>query len=592
VQSRLVSLASAAALLLLCCGTAMAGEYTSIEIGHTNQHLRDSAPGQPKHYIGYGGALDKRLCRLMDDVDHLLLKLHAMPAQTSGTAPVVCPIDKELGRLFDIALRTNPELDVPRSELAVLAARTRQAGAPLDPMLSFELMDLPALNPVRPGDITGTGMSVGIEQEFQSYGKRGLRRRIASKDEALKELELAQKETDLMMEVAEAYYTLFGLVAKKRAVEQNLELMRIIVEMGERKLAIGTEPQAAVLSAQVQASRMELMLTELNAQIDQGYIALAEKLGFPKQFNLKEELQFDAAYPLPPEVEWDNSKLIPESLARWPEYQRQCLMQQQEDLMVEMARRDYFPDYTLMGKYEAAFGMEDSYSFEVRVPLFLHKEERQDAAYQEQYAQKAVIENEAQAVAAKYISRLENLEVELRMHGQLVDLLRSGTVPQARLALESNIAGFGANMMDFSDLIMAQQTLLDQEQELEQNYIHILHTLTDLHVLTLGAFDPAPYYVPTERPTVAAASPIAGNARGTSLGISVGSALSQRAIQMAGKYRPLLGIPDGFIEDLGLPQAEIAPKAEEKQPRRKAGRKDDQDNVLYKPVGPKAKGAK
>lgn len=575
----------------------MAGEYTSIQIGHTGQHLRDSAPGQPKYYIGYDRALDKRLCRLMDDVDHLLLKLHAMPAQTSGTAPVVCPIDKELGRLFDIALRNNPELDVPRSELAVLAARTRQAGAAMDPMLSFELMDLPALNPVRPGDIEGVGMSVGIEQEFESYGKRGLKRQIASKDEALKELELAQMETDLMLEVTEDYYTLFGLVAKKRAVEQNLELMRIIVEMGERKLAIGTEPQAAVLSAQVQASKMELMLTELNAQIDQAYIMLAGKLGFPKQFNLKEELKFDAAYPLPPKIEWDNAKLVPESLARWPEYQRQCLMQQQQDLMVEMARREYFPDYTLMGRYEAAFGMEDSYRFEIRVPLFLHKEERQDAAYQEQYAQKAVIEDEAQAIAAMYISRLENLEVELRMHGQLVDLLRSAAVPQARLALESNIAGFGANMMDFSDLIMAQQTLLDQEQELEQNYIHILHTLTDLHVLTLGAFDPAPYYVPTERPTVAATSPIAGTVRGTSLGVSVGFALTQRGGEIAEKYGPELGIPDGFIQDLGLPQAENTPApkqpgGENKTSPKGTEPKDDRDSLFYKPYKPKGKEAK
>ena len=322
---------------------------------------------------------------------------------------------------------------------------------------------------------------------------------------------------------------------RKRALEQNLELMRSSSRWG-RKLAIGTERRPRCSARRCRPAD--------GADADgaqrrdrPAYIKLAEQLGFPTKFNLKAELKCDAAYPLPPKIDWDNAQLVPDSLARWPEYQRQCLLQQQQDLMVEMARREYYPDYTLMGTYEAAFGMEDSYRFEVRVPLFLNKQERQDAALQEQYAQKGVIEDEAQAVAASYISRLESFQVELRMHGQLVDLLRGAAVPQARLALESNIAGFGASMMDFSDLIMAQQTLLDQELELEQNYIDILHTLTLLHVMTLGAFDPALHYVPTERPTVAAGMPVTVQVRATSTGVDVGFAITSRGGEFRGSTR-------------------------------------------------------
>jgi outer membrane protein TolC len=499
----------------------------------------------------------ERINILMDDVDCLLIKLHALPAETSGTDPVVQPLDPELGRLFDVALRRNPELDVPRSELAVLAARTRQAGAKLDPLLSFELMNTPAPLPFRPGDIEGVGVGVGVEQEFQSYGKRGLRRKIASVDEALKELELAQMEVDLMLEVTEVYYELFGNVARRRALQQNLELMGILVEMGERRLAIGTTPQAAVLSAQVQASRMELMLTELDSAIEQGYIKLSGLLGYPQDIDLRTELHFDAAYPLPPQIEWDNNALIPESLRRYPRYQRQCMMREQQNLMVEMAKREYYPDYMLMGRYEAAFGMQDSYSFEVRVPLFLNKEERQDAALQEQYAQKAVISDEAEATAASFITQLESFQTELRMHGKLVDLLRLGTVPQARLALESNIAGFAANMLDFNELLMAQQSLLDQELELEQNYIHILHTMTDLHVLTLGAFDPTQHYTQTTRPTVAADNPVAvGRRRSTAA--DLGYSITDTAPRALGKVKPKLPDGESFVETLGIPGREVS----------------------------------
>ncbi len=548
-------LVCAVAAGLLLYGEAMAGEVTSVQIGHTGERLHNSAPGQPKHYVMHEKDLLERIEILMDDVDCLLVKLHALPAETSGTEPVVNPLDPELGLLLDIALRSNPQLDVPRSELAVLAARTRQAGAALDPMLRFELMNTPAPLPFRPGNIDGTGASLGIEQEFQSYGKRGLKRKIASVDEALKELELAQMEQDLMLEVANAYYELFGAIARHRALEGNLELMRILVEMGERRLAIGVTPQAAVLSAQVQASRMELMLTELDSEIEQLYIQLAGLLGYPPGLDLRSELKFDSAYPLPPQIEWDNTALVPASLARYPKYQRQCVMREQQNLKVEMAKREYYPDYMLMGSYEAAFGRQDSYIFEVRFPLFLHKEERQDAALQEQYAQKAVISDVAEASAALFIVELEGMQAELRMHGKLADLLRLGSVPQARLALESNIAGFAANMMDFNELIMAQQSLLEQELDLEQNYIHILHTMTDLHVLTLGAFDPAQYYVPTSRPTVAAENPVTVANR-ASTAAAAGYSITYSATKLMQRDDPpAIAIPDdeSFVDILRLP---------------------------------------
>jgi len=600
---------------LLLGGNAMANDYGARQIGHTGEHLHNSTFGQQKNYIKDDAALDRRLHTLMHDTDALLKRLHAMPAETSGSDPVVNPLDKELGRLLDIALRCNPDLDVPRSELAVLAARTRQAGAATDPMLSFELMNAPAPIgiPTRPHQLMGanTGIGVGIEQDFQSAGKRGLKRDIASKDEALKELELAQKEQDLMLEVTETYYGLFGDVAKRNALRENIQLMGILVEMGQRKLAIGVTPQAAVLSAQVQESKMELMATELDTQIEQGYIKLAGLLGYPPGLDLHAELKFDVPYPLPPQITWDNDALEPAALARYPDYQRQCLLQKQQDLQVELAKRMYIPDYTLMGRYDAAFGMQDSYSFEVRVPLFLHKEEHQDAYAQEQYAQKAVITDQAQGIADSFFVRLEGLEAELGMHGKLVDQLRLGTVPQARLGLESNLAAYAGEQVDYSDLLMSEQSLLDQETDLEQNYIHILHTLADLHILTLGAFDPAPYFAPSGQSMQVAERALPLSSAGAmTRGASAAASISTAAYEVAAALDFIgpsdgangkLGIPgQGFVQDLGLPKKKVEskpaqpkPKQEEKpkeQPKSAAPKSDgrtDPNSDFYKPFHPK-----
>jgi cobalt-zinc-cadmium efflux system outer membrane protein len=488
------------------------------------------------------------------------VKLHCLPPETADTEPVVEPADNELGWLFNVALRHNPELARPRSELAVLAARTRQAGASQDPMLSFEIMDVEApFGPIQGIDDTGFGF--GLSRMFESYGKRGLRREIASREEELLELQLAQMEVDLMFEVTEEYYDLFGLVVRLRSLDYNIELTGVLLEVANQRLSIGTTTQAEVLNAQVQLSRIELMRTELRAMIEQSYNTLEGMLGNCSGLDLRERLEFDAAYPLPPQIEWDNQTFLADALARWPEYQRIRYMDERQDLEVEMAKREYYPDYELTGRYEAGIGRGDTYSLEVEIPLFLNKEERQDARLQEMYAEKAVIKDESDAVMNEYITRIKNLQVEMRMHGELVDLLRLGTVPQARLALESSIAAYAAGdssssgvssmgstgpsmgsptdgppsigagenadegetigALDsgmsggsampataFNTVLLAQQALLAQEQELEQNYIHILHVFADLQVLTLGAFDPKDHFVTALAPVEAAVQPI------------------------------------------------------------------------------------
>jgi hypothetical protein len=178
---------------------------------------------------------------------------------------------------------------------------------------------------------------------------------------------------------------------------------------------------------------------------------------------------------------------------------------------------------------------------------------------QEQHAMKAVISDEAEAIAATYIAELEGMQAELRMHSRLAELLRGGTVPQARLALESNIAGFAANMMDMGELIMSQQLLLEQELELEENYIHILHTLADLHILTLGVLDPMPHYTPTQRPVIAETNPVAIELR-TFTAADAGASIARAAERLQpGKHVPPIttsGTVESFVDALGLPGKE------------------------------------
>jgi hypothetical protein len=187
-----------------------------------------------------------------------------------------------------------------------------------------------------------------------------------------------------------------------------------------------------------------------------------------------------------------------------------------------------------------------------------------------------VIRSQRDIVSNDIYTKLCDRQLELKMHSQLAEMYRSALVPQARLALQSGIAGFSADMLDLSDLIMAQQNLLRQETELERSYLNILHTLADLQIISGGAFDPSPYLIASVEQPPAAAGRIA---------------IPQPAAEPAASP----GVPrtePSFVDQLGLPVPETGPAPEpagaqeESADAGKAEQPDEPEDDFYKPYVP------
>lgn len=485
-------------MLTLAARPAFA-EPPRVVVGETGLTLGHSVSQQDKFYITENQALASRIACLLQDVDLLLGQLHALPPEWQGSEIQAKPVADELRELIDLALQHSPELKPMKSELAVLAARTRQAGARMDPMLSFMWMDIPA--PEWPpattwDDAMMSKLSFSYSQTFDSYGKRDLKRGISHLDEKVKELQLAEMERKVIEEVTANYFMLADTQAQLRVMDTNIQLMQLLLDLAQQKYGLGKTPQAAVLSTQVELTKMERERLDMQRMLAEQQAMLAGMLGYPEGFD-PAALKLDLGYPLPQPIEPDNTALLQAALNRLPDYQSLKLQQTQQGLMLEMARREYRPDYTITAGYDVLWKQRDMISAGIMVPLSLNKAERQDAQVQEAAAMQAMLGDELHVQENKLRSAVQAQLIELDRRRALIDLNRTGLVPQSRLALDSNIAGFAANMMDLSDLVMAQQTLLEAELELEQNYIAYIAGLAKLQVLTAGAFDPAPFLAPS-----------------------------------------------------------------------------------------------
>ena len=531
---------------------ARAEDVITIGIAGTGTVLPNSARPHELMYEGDERHLMDRIGRLAHDVDHLLARLHVLPPGLPGSNPDVIPRHDELAGLIDTALEHSPRLAPHRSRLAVQAAQTRQAGAKSDPMLQLSYMNLP-LTGFELEHIPTTQFMVGLSRRFESYGKRGLKRRIAGISEDLTLLELQSDELSVIREVTKLYYEMVRTQARLRVITDNEALLKLLLELAELKYALGRTPQAQVLQAQTRLTHLEEQRISLQALLDRRFAMLRGLLGMPGGLEL-DELSLSIAYPLPRGVDIDAEALLAAALPRLPGLRHMDMRRSQQQYQVELARREYHPDYTLTASYGLREGNSDLLSAGIMFPLQTGRAERQDAAVQEAYAGLDLTDRQAAQLENTLATELATLLAELDRVHRLSGLYREGLLPQAHLALDAAIAGYAANQLDLAGLLQAQQDLLSYELELEQLYIDYIAALCDLQVITAGAFNPAPYLLP---------DPLAGSTDHNLTGALRSSISAAEHEPPAGAVPALTAehsaesqvppISPRFLESLGLP---------------------------------------
>jgi outer membrane protein, heavy metal efflux system len=472
---------------------AHAEDAVPVELGTTGLYLPNNALSQDKHYLEQDSDLLGRVNCLLQNMDGLLAELHALPPEREGAPETQPATAQELPQLIALALEHNPTLQPLRSQLAMQGAMARQAGAKPDPMAMFGISSIP-LPQFELADDPMAMFMFGWSQEFVSYGKRGLKRQIASLDTDITELDISSAELDLISEISQQYFDLLATRARRDTHQQNIELLRLLLELAERKYALGLTPQAQVVRAQTALTQMELEQYKLEQQLLQQQQALYGALGRPQGFD-PASLELRADYALPTSVALNQDAVLAELLRRRPDMQQLDLSHRQQAMRLELAQRDYRPDYTVSAQYGMRWGVRDLLNISVSIPVFTHKAERQDAAVEEQVARQDMLVQQRAELENELATRLGLMQIELDRNVELAQRYRSALVPQARLALDSMIAGYAANQTELDELLLAQADLLNYEWGLEELSIDYLASLTQLQVLTAGAFDPAPYLV-------------------------------------------------------------------------------------------------
>jgi len=369
----------------------------------------------------------------------------------------------ELRELILLLEENNPQLQSAYQVVEANKARVPQAGALPDPMISFNILNLPVSTLVFDQEAM-TGKQIAFSQKFPFPGKLGLKEDIARENALAAQARYEELRNELVQNLKNLYYQLYFIDKSIEVVNRNTQIIKQFINIVETKYAVGKGLQQDVLRAQVQLSKMidrQITLKQRRVELVSRINALLNRepdsaVGYPVELNFK-PLQF--TYDSLRSLADENRPL----LKVWQAFIRQSKKK------VKLARKEYLPDfkvaiaYTQRDVLKTGRGGADFISglVTIDVPLYFWRKQRKQV--QENQYMQISLENRYQDVRNKVYSEIQNVLSSVQKNGELVDLYENGIIPQATQSLNSAIAGYQTNKVDFLTLLNNEIVLFNYE---------------------------------------------------------------------------------------------------------------------------------
>jgi outer membrane protein TolC len=146
-------------------------------------------------------------------------------------------------------------------------------------------------------------------------------------------------------------------------------------------------------------------------------------------------------------------------------------MRKQSDLKVDLAKKDYWPNIGVFVAYTQRDALQngspgyDFLSGGISLNLPIYSGSKQSKKVEETVYHKNMIDERYQQILNQLYFELENNYSSAEKNAKLVELFKTGIIPQASQSLESAMTGYQTDKVDFLTLINNQITLFNYERE-------------------------------------------------------------------------------------------------------------------------------
>jgi outer membrane protein TolC len=385
-----------------------------------------------------------------------------------------------LEELTQEALRANPEILAAQKRYEAARQRPSLQSSLPDPMFSLSYNSSGSPRPFAGiGSEPTANAGFMISQEFPFPGKRKLRGEIASKEAEAEFQQYQAVELNVLSRLKQAYHRLHHAYAMIEVMERNRDLLRKFLRISEARYAVGKAAQQDIFKAQTQLSILETRIEKMQQEERSREAEINSLLARPPDSPLARPADIP-----PAQLNVTLEELFTHARQNAPTLRREEKVVQRTELAVNLARKDYYPDYTLSAGYYNMGSMPSMYMarMDFKLPAYFWRKQRAEVAEQAGYLSQARHNLEAANQVLGFRIKDDYLMAETSY--RLMNMYANTVIPQSALALQSSLISYETGAVDFLSVLTNFITTLDYELNYHEEMLSYFLAVTRLEEMT------------------------------------------------------------------------------------------------------------
>jgi outer membrane protein, heavy metal efflux system len=372
------------------------------------------------------------------------------------------------------ALAANPRLTAAERDVGIASGQNIQAGALINPELSYEQDNSFGSGPYRGTRSAETTLQ--ISQLFELFGKREAR--IAAGRAALDTATIQRKAVrlEVLSETAIAFLGVLGNQRRIQILDEHITAIDRLTPLLQRRVDAGASSPAETGRAQVASDLVKADRERVRAALASARRELAVLMGdtSPKYSAVSGRLE---AVGRP-----SSFQSVVAAIDANPQLVRWTAVYAQRNAELLMARLRPYPDVRLSAGWRHFNDTgDDAVRLGISIPIPVFDQNQGNIISAEQSLAKTRAEREANRAALIVLAgrAYDSLQAALRE----LAILRDSTIPKSRQAADAIFEGYGQGRFSLLEVLDAQASVAQarlREQEAQQNFHIAVATIEGL----------------------------------------------------------------------------------------------------------------
>lgn len=387
-----------------------------------------------------------------------------------------------LGTLLNEAERNNPQIKAARHGWQAAKEVPSQVSTLPDPQFQIQQFSVGSPRPFAGytnSDFAYIGL--GVSQDIPYPGKLRLKGEIAKRDADVSEQQYESVRRSVLAQLKADYFQLAYLSTTLGIFESDGALLQQVEKAAEARYEAGMGNQQDVIQAQLQQTLLLEEITHHHMEMGKIEADLKQLLSRTQDSPDIEPVPLSET---PLAQTYD--ELLAATRTQNPDIAAAHKMVEKEKLQVNLARKDFYPDFNVQYMWERTdpFKYRAYYmlTFGVRVPIYIGRKQKPELAEAE--AQREQAGNALDAQSQQTASELRAEYVTVQQTANLLKIYRQGLSPQSRAEFQAGLAAYQSNRQDFQALLASFLDVLHLDEDYWQNLAQYETAIARIEQLT------------------------------------------------------------------------------------------------------------